>query len=99
YISFSVATIWIYDYACSLHEEWTFLLRSHWSKVKCLYIVTRYLPSILLAANLYCAFRSSTHHPDNELILGYYFPLTGLSIVAVMCSECIFCSSVRYVCF
>ncbi|KAG1883941.1 hypothetical protein F4604DRAFT_1733815 [Suillus subluteus] len=58
-VSVSIATIWIYDYACSLHEEWTFLLRSHWNKVKGLYIVTRYLPSILLTANLYLSFTSN----------------------------------------
>ncbi|KAG2038817.1 hypothetical protein BDR03DRAFT_283975 [Suillus americanus] len=69
YIYASMVTIWIYDYACSFHEEWTFLLRSHWSKVKGLYIVTRYLPSILLTANLYRAFYSSTRRSYDELTL------------------------------
>ncbi|KAG2054110.1 hypothetical protein BDR06DRAFT_427961 [Suillus hirtellus] len=48
----SMATLWTYDYTCSLHEEWTFLLRSRWSKMKCLYIITRYLPFVFLATNL-----------------------------------------------
>ncbi|KAG2114312.1 uncharacterized protein F5147DRAFT_678952 [Suillus discolor] len=48
-----MATFWIYDYACLLDEEWTFLLRSHWTKMKGLYIVTRFLPLILCAMGLY----------------------------------------------
>ncbi|KAG2114235.1 uncharacterized protein F5147DRAFT_678478 [Suillus discolor] len=55
-----MATAWIYNYACSLDEEWTFLLRSRWTKMKGLYIVTRFLPLILFASGLYSAFRSST---------------------------------------
>ncbi|KAG1810936.1 uncharacterized protein BJ212DRAFT_1302249 [Suillus subaureus] len=51
-----MATFWVYDYACSLHEEWTFLLQSHWSKVKGLYIATRYLPFIILTTSLYLGF-------------------------------------------
>ncbi|KAG1854035.1 hypothetical protein C8R48DRAFT_322290 [Suillus tomentosus] len=47
-----MATLWTYDYTCSLHEEWTFLLRSRWSKMKCLYIITRYLPFVFLTTNL-----------------------------------------------
>ncbi|KAG2071260.1 hypothetical protein BDR04DRAFT_1117858 [Suillus decipiens] len=49
YIYVSMVTFWSYDY-------WTFLLRSNWSKVKCLYIVARYLPFILLTTNLYMIF-------------------------------------------
>ncbi|KAG2071262.1 hypothetical protein BDR04DRAFT_1142383 [Suillus decipiens] len=47
--SVSMATFWSYDY-------WTFLLRSNWSKVKGLYIITRYLPFILLTTNQYMSF-------------------------------------------
>ncbi|KAG1844395.1 hypothetical protein C8R48DRAFT_780256 [Suillus tomentosus] len=53
YVYTSMAAFWAYDYACSFHEEWTFLLQSHWSKMKGLYIVTRYLPFILLVTDLY----------------------------------------------
>ncbi|KAG1803275.1 hypothetical protein EV424DRAFT_1351558 [Suillus variegatus] len=38
------------------YTKWTFLLQSHWSKMKGLYIVTRYLPFILLIINLYMSF-------------------------------------------
>ncbi|KAG1791658.1 uncharacterized protein HD556DRAFT_632451 [Suillus plorans] len=48
----SMATFWTYDYACSLHEEWSFLLRSRWNKMKGLYIITRCLPVVFLATNL-----------------------------------------------
>ncbi|KAG1844397.1 hypothetical protein C8R48DRAFT_735666 [Suillus tomentosus] len=61
-----MATFWIYDYACSLHEEWSFLLQSHWSKMKGLYIVTRYLPFILLITNLYMSFT-----PNENLVVRY----------------------------
>ncbi|KAG2072072.1 hypothetical protein BDR04DRAFT_1117288 [Suillus decipiens] len=47
--SVSVATFWSYDY-------WTFLFRSSWSKLKGLYIVTRYLPFMFLAILLYVNF-------------------------------------------
>ncbi|KAG2069215.1 hypothetical protein BDR04DRAFT_711938 [Suillus decipiens] len=53
YILTSTITFWIYDYARSSNEEWTFLLQSNWNKVKVLYIVTRYVPFILLTAVLY----------------------------------------------
>ncbi|KAG1739569.1 hypothetical protein EDB19DRAFT_1710835 [Suillus lakei] len=62
-----MATLWSYDYACSLHEEWTFLLRSRWTKVKSLYIITRYVPFLLLVTELYRALSSGTHPTDYEL--------------------------------
>ncbi|KAG1884101.1 hypothetical protein F4604DRAFT_1980072 [Suillus subluteus] len=48
--------IQIYDYVCSLHEELTFLLRSRLTMVKGLYIVTRYVPFLLLITDLYLYF-------------------------------------------
>ncbi|KAG1837098.1 hypothetical protein DFJ58DRAFT_816689, partial [Suillus subalutaceus] len=56
YLYASMATFWIYDYICSLYEEWTFLLRSRWTKVKALYIITRYVPFLIPIVNLYRAF-------------------------------------------
>ncbi|KAG2368694.1 hypothetical protein BDR07DRAFT_1053556 [Suillus spraguei] len=43
--------------------EWTFLLRSDWSKVKALYIVTRYAPFIILTTVLYLCF-TPTENPN-----------------------------------
>ncbi|KAG2122376.1 hypothetical protein BD769DRAFT_970760 [Suillus cothurnatus] len=87
YIYASMATIWIYDYTCSFHEEWTFLLRSHRSKVKGLYIVTRYLPFIILTTSLYLRFT-----PDGNLgkCRVFYSIDSGLGIVSVVFSECFF---------
>ncbi|KAG2068168.1 hypothetical protein BDR04DRAFT_786157 [Suillus decipiens] len=87
YIYVSMATFWAYDYACSLHEEWTFLLRSDRSRVKCLYIVTRYLPFILLATNIYQYF-SPNVTPDEFQRLDYI--ITGLGVISVICSEYFF---------
>ncbi|KAG2751464.1 hypothetical protein P692DRAFT_20830709 [Suillus brevipes Sb2] len=52
----STATFWIYEYASSLQQELIFLLRSRWTKIKVLYIVTRYMPFLLFVGHLYCAF-------------------------------------------
>ncbi|KAG2104273.1 hypothetical protein BD769DRAFT_162868 [Suillus cothurnatus] len=87
YINVSISTFWLYDYACSFHEEWTFLLQSHWSKVKCLYIVTRYIPFIILAANLYLDFTSN----DNTSRCRVFGNVdSGLGVASVICSECFF---------
>ncbi|KAG2130766.1 uncharacterized protein EDB93DRAFT_70126 [Suillus bovinus] len=56
YIYTSMATFWAYEYFCSFQHEWTFLHRSRWTKVKCLYILTRYVPFLLLLVNLYTCF-------------------------------------------
>lgn len=87
YIYVSTATFWTYDYACSLHEEWTFLLRSHWSKVKCMYIITRYLPFIFLIMDLYLKFTLNENLDKCRLLdnIG-----SGLSIVSGMFSDCFF---------
>ncbi|KAG2038802.1 hypothetical protein BDR03DRAFT_1090992 [Suillus americanus] len=83
----SMATFWIYDYACSLHEEWIFLLLSHWSKVKGLYIVTRYLPFILLAEKLYINL-TPNDNPGKCRVFDVID--SGLGIVSAVCSECFF---------
>jgi hypothetical protein len=87
YIYVSMATFWVYDYACSLHEEWSFLLQSHWSKVKGLYIVTRYLPIIILTTSLYLGFMPGGNPGKCR---GFYNINTGLCIISVTCSECFF---------
>ncbi|KAG1810935.1 uncharacterized protein BJ212DRAFT_576368 [Suillus subaureus] len=87
YIYASMATFWVYDYTCSLHEEWTFLLRSHWSKVKGLYVVTRYLPFIILTTSLYLGFTPDGNQGKCRV---FYNINTGFCIVSVICSECFF---------
>ncbi|KAG2122379.1 hypothetical protein BD769DRAFT_1670761 [Suillus cothurnatus] len=83
----SMATFWIYDYGCSLDEEWSFLLRSQWSKVKGLYIVTRYLPFVLLTSNLYLSFNPN----DNPGRCQVFDDIdSGIGIVSVVFSEFFF---------
>ncbi|KAG2069203.1 hypothetical protein BDR04DRAFT_1119193 [Suillus decipiens] len=87
YIYASIATLWTYHYACSLDEEWMFLLRSEWSKIKGLYIVTRYLPFIFLTTNLYQYFT------PNETLGEFQkldYIVTGLGILSVILSEFFF---------
>ncbi|KAG1760942.1 hypothetical protein EDD22DRAFT_987772 [Suillus occidentalis] len=87
YIYVSTATFWTYDYACSLHEEWTFLLRSHWSKVKGMYIVTRYLPFIFLIMDLYLNF-TLNENPNKCRVLDNIGSASG--IVSGMFSDFFF---------
>jgi hypothetical protein len=87
YIYASMATFWIYDYVCSLYEEWTYLLQSHWSKVKCLYIVTRYLPFVLLITKLYMSF-TLNETPGKCRVLDNVN--AGLGIISAVCAECFF---------
>ncbi|KAG1718819.1 hypothetical protein EDB19DRAFT_1919958 [Suillus lakei] len=77
----------IYDYASSLHEEWTFLLRSRWSTVKGLYVVTRYLPFILFAGHLYMNFISNENSNKCQLLNNI---CSCFSLTSVSCSECFF---------
>ncbi|KAG1794587.1 uncharacterized protein HD556DRAFT_1527034 [Suillus plorans] len=86
YIHISMATFWTYDYACSLHEEWKFLLRSRWGKMKALYIVTRYLPFIFLATDLYL-YCTPNENPSKCRVLEN--TESGLGIVLVIVSESI----------
>ncbi|OAX38801.1 hypothetical protein K503DRAFT_133514 [Rhizopogon vinicolor AM-OR11-026] len=74
YIYTSMAAFWTYDYVCSIHEEWTFQLRSRWTKVKGLYIVTRYTPFLLFASYLYMNFLT----------------VTGFSVISLVCAESFF---------
>ncbi|KAG2367133.1 hypothetical protein BDR07DRAFT_363062 [Suillus spraguei] len=87
YIHVSMATFWSYDYVCSLHEEWMFLFRSNWSKLKGLYIVTRYLPFMFLATLLYVNFI-----PNENLDTCWVLSVinSGFGMVLVIFSECLF---------
>ncbi|KAG0701883.1 hypothetical protein DFH29DRAFT_533952 [Suillus ampliporus] len=87
YIYASMATFWTYDYACSLHQEWNFLLRSRWSKVKGLYVVARYVPFLLFTGHLYLNFipRENSEKCENLNNICSCF-----SLLSVICSECFF---------
>ncbi|KAG2114334.1 uncharacterized protein F5147DRAFT_650112 [Suillus discolor] len=75
--------------------KWTFLLRSHWSKMKGLYIVTRYLPFIILAMDIYRGF-TLNENADKCLVLDN--AELGLNLVLVIFSKCISCSPILCPC-
>ncbi|KAG2121498.1 hypothetical protein BD769DRAFT_1005149 [Suillus cothurnatus] len=87
YLYTSMATFWIYDYACSLHQEWTFLLLSRWSKVKSLYVIARYVPFLLLAGHLYMNFIPNENSDKCQLLNNI---CSCFSMISVSCSECFF---------
>ncbi|KAG2130797.1 uncharacterized protein EDB93DRAFT_1263240 [Suillus bovinus] len=87
YIYISMTTLWIYDY-------WTFLFRSHWAKMKGLYIVTRYLPFILLAMDLCLSFAPNETPGLRQKCRVLANIKSGLSIVVVIFSECIYRSPI-----
>ncbi|KAG2352897.1 hypothetical protein BDR07DRAFT_793191 [Suillus spraguei] len=82
-----MTTFWCYDYICSLHEEWTYLLRSDGGKVKGLYIIARYLPFILLTTNLYMSFNPN-ETPDRCRVLANVDSAIGM--VSVIFAEYFF---------
>ncbi|KAG2113380.1 hypothetical protein DEU56DRAFT_191527 [Suillus clintonianus] len=87
YLCTSMTAFWTYDYACSLHEEWTFLLRSRCTKVKGLYVITRHAPFFFLAAEL-CQYFTPNGNPYNCRIPSNFYSV--LSIISVACSELFF---------
>ncbi|KAG1728892.1 hypothetical protein EDB19DRAFT_135340 [Suillus lakei] len=87
YLCVAMGTFWTYDYACSLHEEWTFLLRARWNKVKCLYIIARNVPFVILATDLYLYFTPNEDPNKCLMLINIY---SCFSFVSVVCSESIF---------
>ncbi|KAG2143739.1 hypothetical protein DEU56DRAFT_249020 [Suillus clintonianus] len=87
YLYASIATFWTYDYACSLHEEWKFLVRSRWTKVKALYIITRYLPFGLITMYLCLNFTLNESPNKCRTLINIYSSFCQISLI---CSECIF---------
>ncbi|KAG1833266.1 hypothetical protein DFJ58DRAFT_228353 [Suillus subalutaceus] len=87
YLYTSMATFWTYDYICSLHEEWTFLLRSRWTKVKALYITARYVPFLIATVNLYLAMDPNDNANKCQILMNI---ITSLSLISLTCSECFF---------
>lgn len=87
YTSASMAAFWIYDYVCSLHEEWMFLRLSRWTKVKGLYIVTRYIPFFILITAIYLVFAPNKTPDRCQVVINIY---ACLSTISVICSELFF---------
>ncbi|KAG1738228.1 hypothetical protein EDB19DRAFT_2025439 [Suillus lakei] len=87
YIYTLMATFWIYDYACSIREEGKFLLCSRWSKVKFLYVVTRYVPFLLLAALSYVNLVPDETLDTCQFVTNVHLALGTIALVG---SECFF---------
>ncbi|KAG1816545.1 uncharacterized protein BJ212DRAFT_196715 [Suillus subaureus] len=85
YIYASMATFWV----CLLRgiSEWMFLLRSRWSIVKGLYVVTRYVPFLLFTGHLYMNFISNENSDKCQLLNTI---CSCFSFISVSCSECFF---------
>ncbi|KAG0708219.1 hypothetical protein DFH29DRAFT_893669 [Suillus ampliporus] len=82
-----MATFWTYDYACSIREEGIFLLCSRWSKVKFLYVVTRYVPFLLFSAHLYLNFVPNETPSTCQFVNNI---CSCFSLISIVCSECFF---------
>ncbi|KAG2110053.1 hypothetical protein BD769DRAFT_1642818 [Suillus cothurnatus] len=87
YIYASTATFLTYDFVCSLHEEWTFLLQSRWTKVKGLYVIVRYVPFVLIILDL-CLALTPNENPEDCQILSDIFAF--FAVVSLAFSECFF---------
>ncbi|KAG1854109.1 hypothetical protein C8R48DRAFT_722321 [Suillus tomentosus] len=88
YTSASMTTLWIYDYACSFHDELTFLLQSRWTKVKGLYVIARYLPFLVLVTYQYRV--GLTPNDPNKCRMVNNIIYFCLSVISVACSEFLF---------
>ncbi|KAG1814149.1 hypothetical protein EV424DRAFT_1557424 [Suillus variegatus] len=87
YIYTSMATFWAYEYVCSLQQEWMFLHRSRWTKVKGLYILTRYVPFLLLITNLYTCLVPYNNPGKCRTWVNI---CSGFSIILGICSQSFF---------
>ncbi|KAG0701929.1 hypothetical protein DFH29DRAFT_924602 [Suillus ampliporus] len=68
----SAATFWTYDYTCSLHQELTFLLRSHWTK-KCQMlnnICSCFSFISIICSECFFIIRTYTLWNNNKIVLG-----------------------------
>ncbi|KAG2748767.1 hypothetical protein P692DRAFT_20535802 [Suillus brevipes Sb2] len=87
YICTSMATFWFYDYICSFHEEWKFLYRSRWTKVKALYIIARYVPFLFVITDLFLNFSPYENSKKCKILVNIY---SGFGVISLTCSECFF---------
>ncbi|KAG1728317.1 hypothetical protein EDB19DRAFT_162032 [Suillus lakei] len=87
YMCTALVTFWTYDYACSLHEEWTFLLRSRWTKIKGLYIIARYAPFFPITVYLWLSLAPDVNHNKCQTLNNIS---ACFAVIGFTCSECFF---------
>ncbi|KAF9234922.1 hypothetical protein BU15DRAFT_78549 [Melanogaster broomeanus] len=84
YGTVSVLIVWVYEYAITFDEEVAFLKKSKWNVVKIIYLVCRYLPFLLVAAN-------TSHFLEPGLSLKAcqsYFQFNSFaSAIVIICAE------------
>ncbi|KAG2054045.1 hypothetical protein BDR06DRAFT_955623 [Suillus hirtellus] len=76
-----------YDYVCCLHEEWTFLRQSRWTRVKVLYIFARYVPFFSMTMDIYMTFAPVENPNKCRVIINMY---SCFGLISLICSESIF---------
>jgi len=83
----AITVVWVYDYIIMLDDELEFLFNSRWGIVKVLYLLCRYLPLALLAADTY-----QTLQPALPLSqCGTYFEINSyLEGITLVAAECMF---------
>ncbi|KAG2360280.1 hypothetical protein BDR07DRAFT_165019 [Suillus spraguei] len=87
YVCTALITLWVYDYICSLHDEWTFLLRSRWTIVKYLYVTARYVPIFLIAAYICQVFIPDESPKTCKMFINIF---SCFVVISLTCSECFF---------
>ncbi|KIJ12969.1 hypothetical protein PAXINDRAFT_14184 [Paxillus involutus ATCC 200175] len=84
----SIASLFIFDYFYQLEDEVTFIWsRGDWSVGKALFVLTRYIPFIIIPLALCSAFATNLDVHICETLL---YIITILQIVAITLSEVIF---------
>ncbi|KAJ8582589.1 hypothetical protein M405DRAFT_558204 [Rhizopogon salebrosus TDB-379] len=87
YAYVAVTVAWVYDYIITFDDELEFLRKSRWGTFKILYLLCRYLPFALLAADTYQVLQPAL--PLSQC--GIYFDLNSyLAGITLVAAECMF---------
>ncbi|KAG2064302.1 hypothetical protein BDR04DRAFT_279997 [Suillus decipiens] len=87
YAYVSTTVIWVYDYIITFHDELAFIQKSRWGKVKILYLLCRYLPFVLLAADTYQVLQPAL---PLSLCQTYFEINSWLEGITLVAAECMF---------
>ncbi|KAG2363496.1 hypothetical protein BDR07DRAFT_915559 [Suillus spraguei] len=87
YAYVSTTVIWVYDYIITFDDELAFIQKSRWGKVKILYLLCRYLPFLLLAADTYQVLQPAL---PLSLCQTYFEINSWLEGITLVAAECMF---------
>ncbi|KAG1790200.1 uncharacterized protein HD556DRAFT_1393246 [Suillus plorans] len=82
YAYVSTTVIWVYDYIITFDDELAYLRKSTWGKVKILYLMCRYLPFVLLAADTYQVLQPALPLSQCQTYFQINSWLEGITLVA-----------------